>query len=218
MNPKRNPQGAFSRLAITMLVVMLIAGCMPIPIPIPSGLVLPPGEMLPSAPAEEAAPEVDESAALVEVADGPSPLTHGLQGREECIDCHAVDDNRSPAPADHAGYSDAVCLFCHMPEEGRAAIPPLPEKAETGFCLTCHGSFEDLMMITAGMIVDELGIEGNPHMYVPHDGNQMLSCDSCHTVHALPVPLGEEIPEANIQYCYAACHHERTFEACDACH
>jgi predicted CXXCH cytochrome family protein len=116
------------------------------------------------------------------------------------------------------GFSDSVCLFCHMPEEGEAAIPPLPEKAETEFCLGCHGPFDALMVITAGTIVDELGIEGNPHIYVPHDGNQILACHSCHELHALPVPLGHEIPEADIQYCYAACHHEQTFEDCSACH
>ncbi len=237
----------YSALAIASLLIGVFAGCMPasvpIPVPIPSGYVLLPVEFAPpiaegssaetaytaaetddtaaeevTAAAEEVASDTDGSAEVESGDDAPPPMAHRLQGREECIECHAADDDRSPSPADHAAYTDAVCLFCHIPEEGEAVMPALPEEAEPEFCLACHGPFEDLSAVTADTLVDELGILGNPHMHVPHDGDKILSCDKCHDVHPIPLTPEDVVPEANIQYCYAACHHETTFEACSACH
>ena len=151
------------------------------------------------------------------VAAEPPKITHPLSGREQCINCHTVETGMVPAPEDHEDLTDDFCLFCHVPAEGESAVPPLPEKAETGFCLGCHGPYEELAALTAGYVIDE-GIEGNPHIYTPHESTNITSCDSCHTVHLLPVTSPDEIPQADVQYCYLACHHTEEFSPCITCH
>lgn len=169
-----------------------------------------------AAAGEEAAAEHVEIAAETDDAQ-PSPITHKLERREECSDCHAVDDKRNPAPADHVGFTDELCLFCHMPEEGEAALPPLPEKAEGDFCLACHGPYEELLARSEGYTTAD-GLEANPHMPVPHDKADPAKCNLCHEVHPLPVTDEVQIEPADIEYCFKACHHENDFTPCSECH
>lgn len=160
----------------------------------------------------------DASAVVEPVAEAaPSPITHRLAGRETCLDCHEAESGRDPAPADHRHLAETVCLYCHMPEEGEAAVPPLPAKAEVDFCLGCHGPFEELAARTEGSILVE-NVAANPHMYVPHDSTRIFACASCHAVHPLPVGPADEFAQANVQYCFMACHHSDDFRPCQACH
>ncbi len=182
------------------------------------------------APAEEAVAEATEEAAeepaaeagedlTAEIAAGatPSAIPHKLERREACLECHAVD-GREPAPANHAKYeTDDICLFCHMPEEGEASVPAQPDPVTKEFCLTCHGPFEDLSALTADYVGPD-GMAANPHVYVPHDKTTILECKLCHEPHQLPVQSIDDIPQASVQYCYAACHHEYNFEPCSKCH
>ncbi len=43
----------------------------------------------------------------------PSPITHPIQGYEDCLapDCHG--SGPFATPGDHAGQTDATCLNCH---------------------------------------------------------------------------------------------------------
>ena len=169
-------------------------------------------------PAEEATDEAGEDL-TAEIAAGvaPSAIPHKLERREACLDCHAVD-GREPAPANHAKYeTDDICLFCHMPEEGEASVPAQPDPVTKEFCLTCHGPFENLSALTADYVTPN-GEEANPHVYVPHDKTTILECKNCHQPHELPVQNIDDIPQASLQYCYAACHHEQNFEPCTKCH
>lgn len=40
------------------------------------------------------------------------PITHGLEGREDCLFCHGAD-KAMPVPADHRGWGNESCLKCH---------------------------------------------------------------------------------------------------------
>jgi len=55
----------------------------------------------------------------VELAPTPEvaapPITHGLEGREDCLFCHGAD-KAMPVPADHQGWSNDTCLSCHATE------------------------------------------------------------------------------------------------------
>lgn len=176
----------------------------------------------PAAPTEAPAEASEQDAAAEDESKGngsgtPAALAHALARHEGCIDCHAVDSRREPAPANHVGMTDNICLYCHMPEEGEAAIPPLPSKAEPEFCLGCHGPYEALLALTEGYAHED-GVEANPHISIPHGKDTPSGCSNCHDVHALPVTAEVEIKEANLTYCYSACHHEENFEPCSDCH
>lgn len=44
------------------------------------------------------------------------PISHGLQGQEDCLFCHGAD-KAMPFPADHEGWANDTCLNCHVLEE-----------------------------------------------------------------------------------------------------
>jgi hypothetical protein len=46
------------------------------------------------------------------------PITHPIEGWEECIKCHSVDSNIMPAPEDHKNRGNDICTKCHV-----ASIP-----------------------------------------------------------------------------------------------
>jgi hypothetical protein len=41
------------------------------------------------------------------------PITHGVEGRENCLTCHDVASEMKPAPCNHQDYSDEQCVLCH---------------------------------------------------------------------------------------------------------
>jgi hypothetical protein len=168
---------------------------------------------------EEAALSEADAAAVAAVVEDLAPsIPHKYYGREECTECHEAGEGKHASPADHEGYTDDLCLFCHTPREDDVELPALPEDASPEFCLPCHGPYEELQAGTEDMIEDLDGVKANPHMYVPHDSDKILACKNCHEVHELPVIAPDEIPQADADYCYNACHHEETFEPCTDCH
>ncbi len=46
---------------------------------------------------------------------GPPSIPHPLEGRSDCLVCHAVDSAVKPAPADHEGRTNELCQACHRP-------------------------------------------------------------------------------------------------------
>ena len=181
---------------------------------------------IPEAAAETEVAETpvdDEDGAEIEASDGmPRTFPHKVAGREECTQCHEVEAGQEPSPASHAGWSDSVCLVCHIPADGSVTALPLPEKASPDFCLSCHGPYDQLIALTTGYTIGAgmrgEGLAANPHSYVPHESANIIECKSCHTVHPLPVLSLDEIKTPNTNYCFAACHHEDTFEPCSDCH
>ncbi len=173
----------------------------------------PASEPSPAAVEEEAPSALDPSQVAV-----PADISHRLRGREDCLECHEAETGKEAAPADHQGLTITYCLFCHTPAEGKDAVPPLPADANPDFCLGCHSPYEELIALTKDSLVDEEGVTGNPHGYIPHTSTNIIACDACHDVHTLPVTPLDEIPQASAQYCYRACHHEENFEPCQSCH
>lgn len=163
---------------------------------------------------EEVAEE--EAAEEEAVAVAASSIPHPLERFEACDGCHDPASDEMLA-VNHEAMTNDVCVYCHMPEEGEDALPELPEKADTEFCLACHGPIEDLQASTADYVTEE-GLNGNPHMFVPHDSTTVFACSNCHDVHELPVTDPGAIESADLNYCFAACHHEGNFEPCAACH
>ena len=61
------------------------------------------------------AESAEEAGELEPASSLPSPITHRLDRREECSDCHTVNSSRNCLPADHVNYSDDLYIYCHMP-------------------------------------------------------------------------------------------------------
>lgn len=181
---------------------------------------------MPEATAETAGTELpadNTDGNETEGSDGmPEQISHKVAGREECSQCHEVEAGREPSPASHAGWNDSVCLLCHIPSDGSVAALPLPVKASPDFCLSCHGPYDQLIALTANYVIGAgmrgEGLAANPHGFVPHESANIIECKSCHTVHPVPVISLDEIQKANTNYCFAACHHEDTFDPCSDCH
>jgi hypothetical protein len=41
-------------------------------------------------------------------------ISHSLEGREDCLLCHAVGSQVRPAPDDHAQRDNDTCQTCHQ--------------------------------------------------------------------------------------------------------
>ncbi len=99
-----------------------------------------------------------------------------------------------------------------------AAEPP-PSKEQ---CIACHGPYDALAKNTEGYIAQS-GEKETPHRFTPHnksDASAIPNCTNCHQAHALP-PVAAAIaaqPKPEVQWCYAACHHENNFKPCTECH
>lgn len=89
-------------------------------------------------------------------------------------------------------------------------------------CLSCH-SFDKLIESTAAFVAPS-GEKTSPHRYVPHDSKKdedIPECTHCHAAHSLdPLPAhgSIDLSKAGVQWCYDACHHEKTLETCKNCH
>jgi hypothetical protein len=57
-------------------------------------------------------PEGFADSASVLVSTAPE-ITHDLQGRDDCLQCHDPNGNIKPAPANHEEYANEQCTLCH---------------------------------------------------------------------------------------------------------
>jgi len=66
----------------------------------------------------EAEAEAEETHQRDSEDDGPLPVLHPLDGRDDCLLCHNLDGVK-PFPANHEGRTSVMCLACHKPgDEG----------------------------------------------------------------------------------------------------
>ncbi len=119
------------------------------------------------------APEVSTPAPTPERAP---PITHSVQGREECLICHFTGIASSPqVPEHHRGRTNEMCTACHQPAGARPAgagtpapvvQPPSVPHAVAGreACLACHGS----------------GVPGIEQVPADHKGRGEQKCTVCH--------------------------------------
>lgn len=78
-------------------------------------------------------------------AGGPPRIPHPLQGRDDCLACHATGLGGSPkVPASHAGRTVATCRGCHQPATADVApvvVPtaiPHTQVTTKNSCVDCH--------------------------------------------------------------------------------
>ena len=78
---------------------------------------------LPAAAGEEAAQPAS--------AGGAPLIPHTLEGREDCLVCHAIGSGMKPAPADHEGRTKETCRACHQVASGAAPAEETPTATAT---------------------------------------------------------------------------------------
>jgi hypothetical protein len=78
---------------------------------------------LPAAAGEEAAQPAGVGGAPV--------IPHALEGREDCLVCHAIGSGMKPAPADHEGRTKETCRACHQVASGAAPAAETPTATAT---------------------------------------------------------------------------------------
>ena len=78
---------------------------------------------LPAAAGEEAAQPAS--------AGGAPLIPHALEGREDCLVCHAVGSGMKPAPADHEGRTKETCRACHQVASDVAPAEETPAATAT---------------------------------------------------------------------------------------
>lgn len=57
---------------------------------------------------------------MIALACSPPATSHSVEGRENCVVCHAIDGT-SPFPAWHADRTNAECADCHQQSVGRGS-------------------------------------------------------------------------------------------------
>ena len=74
-------------------------------------------------------------------------IPHEVEGREECLLCHA-EGAAVPFPADHVGRPSTTCLVCHATTEDEEHLPALVQHDLEGRenCLMCHAA--DLLPVS----------------------------------------------------------------------
>lgn len=119
-------------------------------------------------------PGAGRAAAQEEVQDTtawtvPSKVEHELEGRGQCLMCHAGGVKEAPAvPVSHVDRPDETCIWCHAPDADVQTIAPssIPHKMEErGRCLMCHLS-ETLKNV--------------PQVPATHAGRTEQHCTLCH--------------------------------------
>ena len=112
-----------------------------------------------------------------------------------------------------------LCFFLGAGFSSILAAQPAakPPAAASENCLNCHGPFDTLASQTGDYVMPS-GEKTTPHRYVPHDSKKVPSCTSCHVRHDLPFKKNDKAAKANVDFCYANCHHTSNFKACKECH
>lgn len=98
------------------------------------------------------------------------PVTHDLEGKSNCLMCHApgVMEPVPDIPESHKGRSVETCLWCHGPQSDMVTkgAPLIPHDLEgKANCLMCHA---------AGVMPQVPDIPEN------HEGRTVEMCQWCH--------------------------------------
>lgn len=98
---------------------------------------------------EAPSPTAESGATPVPASNAPR-IPHPLQGRDDCLACHATGVGGAPRlPASHAGRTSETCRLCHFPAEPAAGevaqilptiIPHPTSPPNQNSCATCHAN------------------------------------------------------------------------------
>ncbi|NOZ26584.1 MAG: hypothetical protein GXP39_00840 [Chloroflexi bacterium] len=177
------------------------------------------GAETPTPEGQEPAPKPTPTAP--KAAGAPLSIPHPVEGREDCLLCHAIDSSLKPAPADHEGRSADTCQMCHKAEEAEEAeeaptpTPAAPEATRAPLsiphpvegredCLLCHATDSALKPAPAD-----------------HEGRSADTCQMCHKAEEAeeaPTPTSQEETPGTIGAPLSIPHPVEGREDCLLCH
>ena len=129
-------------------------------------------------------------------AGGPPAIPHSLDGRDNCLACHATGGIK-PYPADHEGRTVDQCQMCHQPASDAAPAATEAPASATPVATAVQEATPEPTATTAAQ--ESTGIPGVPH---PLEGRD--DCVLCHGENGVkPFP---------------ADHTGRTSDMCLQCH
>jgi len=169
------------------------------------------------APVPEPTPTPAVPATVPAASGVPKAIPHPIEGRADCLSCHA--SGAQAVPASHKGRTNETCQSCHKMDATASSKPSakaIPHSI-AGFsaCLNCHAS-------------------GPQTVPSDHAGRTNDTCQSCHSpspsATVAPTQAATKIPHvfagnADCLSCHAsgaqavpADHAGRTNETCQSCH
>lgn len=101
----------------------------------------------------------------------PKPVSHDIQGRDNCLMCHTpgVMEAVPDTPASHEGRVSEICLWCH------AADSPMLKSSPQPVSHGVQGREQCMMCHTPG------AMEAIPDAPANHEGRAVKYCTLCHT-------------------------------------
>lgn len=118
-----------------------------------------------------------------------SPITHPIEGREECDTCHGPSGVR-PYPADHEGRPNDSCLLCH-------AVGPTPTPGGEQPAGGGEGEARPIPHPIEGEAYQDCKVCHGPGMQKPfpenHNDFPLTACTTCHQA-AGAAPAAAETP------------------------
>ncbi len=132
----------------------------------------------------------------------PARVKHDLEGRQNCLMCHAVD--LLPVSHKTAGFSPSDCLLCHVPPgqgaAGVATVTPEPTAGPAPATAAPHGTSEAAGIPHAIAGHEDCllchGPQGVRPYPVDHAGRSTQTCTACHSPLAQVGPTAGETPVA----------------------
>ena len=131
----------------------------------------------------------------------PPPIPHSLEGRQDCVACHATGSAGAPIyPASHIGRPSAMCPQCHQPAAAKPATTAVP----TGVGPTTAAP---TARPTSG--VPAVQPTAQPVGGIPAIPHPLQNRDNCLACHQTGVGGAPKVP---------ASHAGRTSDMCRGCH
>ncbi len=158
---KRRRERVFIPVAVVLLLVLAVGLYAFLTFEQTAIATVPPAEtvqaFIPATPTPTATPTITPTptntpvpSATPEGAVAPQPvdeetllslmvIPHPLEGREDCLMCHA-EGGAVPYPPDHVGRPSSTCLVCHATTEAEEHLPATVKHDLEGRenCLMCH--------------------------------------------------------------------------------
>ncbi len=139
------------------------------------------------------------SSVPVRAQQGPPPIPHSLEGRDNCIVCHSTGVGGAPKfPADHTGRTNEMCKACHQPGPAKSAATVAPTKAATVQPTAASTGTTPAAQPTT-----------KPAGGIPRIPHPLQNRENCLACHATGVGGAPKTP---------ASHAGRTNDMCQGCH
>jgi hypothetical protein len=146
-------------------------------------------------------PLLQPEGAMAAPSEQVKPISHPVEGRDNCLMCHQPGAGVKPAPADHAGRPKESCLTCHKPattttpaqttgtapKQDQSPVDPI---AASAACRGCHNKPEFDTVSAPSSRPDTAKQLDSDRVYA----HRLITCVTCHQgdPHSAAIPVTKE--------------------------